>query len=112
MVQRFPEAFVAQMSRVENDAKPIHFSEEFAAPRTDATGRIGALRVSSRTIVRRTNSAQALLVRSFEQVQLVNGIGAFEAQNIADRTCRWILQMFFQRCAISDLDHLPVAFHR
>src|SRR5688572_12397488 len=64
-IERLPKTFVAEMRHIENDAQPLHLREQFASARTETARGVRALRVNSRTIMRRPQGAESLRVGSF-----------------------------------------------
>src|SRR4029450_8183304 len=49
-----PRAVAAGVGALEDDPEPLHHSQQVAAARADPAGRIGALRVDARAVMRRT----------------------------------------------------------
>ena len=82
--------------------------------------RVRALRVHARSVVRRPDGAQALRVRPLQVVQRDDRVGAFEAEDVADRRVLVLVpgfrrapvfEMVLQRGRVADVHHLAGLFH-
>ena len=84
MIERFPETVVAEMGRVEDEMQAIHLGEQLAAARSERAGGVRSLRVGARTVVGRAHRAQTLAVRALQMARRDQGIGALEAEQVAN----------------------------
>lgn len=64
-----PEAFVAEVSGVQDDAKAFHFLEEVAASGVEGAGVVGAIGVAARAVVGGADGAQPVTVSPFEMLE-------------------------------------------
>ena len=65
-VERVPEAFVAEVRDVENDAEPLHLLEQIVAGRRQRPFGVGAVRVAAGAVVRRAERPQAVCVAALQ----------------------------------------------
>ena len=108
------------MGDVEDEPKPLHLSQQLASLDAHVTGRVGAVCVSSRPVVCGSYGPQSLRVRSLEMRGRQNRIGAFEAEDVANRfairgsrfAIRPSLDMPVQTGTIANLHQLAALFHR
>ena len=120
VIQRLPEAVIAEVSDIEDDAEPLHLAQQFAAARVEAAARVGAVRIHARPVVRRADGAQALGVGALQVLKRDDRVGAFEAQDVADRLVAGLaesaratrLDAHAERRAIDDLHDLAALLHR
>jgi hypothetical protein len=83
-VEGLPEAVVAEVGDVEDEAEVIGGAEEIEAARGEGAGGTGALRVDAGAVVRGAEGAEAIGVGAREVAGRDEGVGAFEAAEVAD----------------------------
>ena len=118
-VERLPEAVVAEVGRIEDDAEPLHLLQQRPARFADAASGIGSLRVRAGTVVRRPDRPQAVVPRPLDVIQRDQRVGAFEAANVADGQLRGerirrrapLRQMGVELGRRRDLPHLAAPLH-
>ena len=82
--QRIPEAFIAKMRGIENDAQPFHLFQQLAAFRRERPLIVSPVPVDSRAVVDRPDRDQSIGARFFEMPPGEDRVAPFEAQQIAD----------------------------
>src|SRR3954463_1895963 len=88
MVQRVPQALVAEVSDVENDPEPLDLLQQLSSFWPEITIRVGAVRVPSGAVVGWPHSAEPLPICVLQVRGCENRVGAFEAQDVSDRGWR------------------------
>ena len=98
----------------------VHLPEQLAAARAEIAARVGALRVNAGAVMRRADGAEAVRVRALEMPERDDGVGAFEAEHVADRGLRrrstpWRLRRSTASAcrvgAVPNLHHLAALLH-
>jgi hypothetical protein len=69
MIERFPETFVTEMRHIKDDAESFHFLEQLASALSETTRGVGALRISSRTVMRRAKRSESLRVSALKMFE-------------------------------------------
>ena len=86
MIHGVAEAVVAQVRGVEDHPEALHLARAAPGPRAPRSPvALVPLRVDAGTVMRRADGAQTLRVGALEVRQRHDRVGAFEAQDVADR---------------------------
>ena len=83
--ERLPEARVAEMRCVEDHTEPLHLPQQLPPADADSAISVRAVCVRSRTVVCRSDCTETGIHRLFEVPHRHDGVGALEAQDVADR---------------------------
>src|SRR5690606_30789632 len=83
MIQRVPEAVIAEMRGIQDNVKALHFLQQRMALRGHDAGSVCALGIAARAIVRRPYGAQPVFVGPLQVVGIHNGVCPFQAQDVA-----------------------------
>jgi len=79
---------VTEMGGVEDDPEFIHFANQISTALAESADLVVPVGVAALSIVRGAERAQSCLVGAFEIVWRDDGVGSFEAENVADRFFR------------------------
>ena len=114
VVQRFPESLVGQVGQVEDHAYFFHGAQQILTRVGQTSFGTGAVRVRTDPVVRQADGAQAVLPPRLDLSGPDDRVGAFHAQDEAQRLVGAALlpglEVLFQALGIGDHAHLALRF--